>query len=218
MALIFPSLISSDLLNLERTIKTLDPYCAGYHIDIMDNHFVPNLTWGAQFANAIAHSTNKKIWVHLMVENPVSIIDRLQLRTGDIVSIHIETKKEIDRSIKKIREKKLIASVAVSPKTDVSECFEFASRQHVEHFLIMSVEPGFSGQQFLASAIDKIKTLAEYRAKNNLNFTIGIDGGITSDTIVLLAQLGIDQFAIASGIFASPEPVEQLKKLNQLIA
>ncbi|HEV2600684.1 MAG TPA: ribulose-phosphate 3-epimerase [Candidatus Babeliales bacterium] len=217
MKSIFPSLISSDLLNLESTITALDPHCAGYHIDIMDNHFVPNLTWGTQFLNAIARKTSKQIWAHLMVENPESLLETMTIPTGSIVSIHIETKKEIIQAIKSIRGNNWRPSITINPKTDIAACFQLLDEQ-VDHILIMSVEPGHSGQNFLPITLQKLETLATYRAQHNLSFTIAIDGGINETNIQQLAQHGADDFAIASGIFASENPINQLTKLTKLIS
>lgn len=217
MKSIFPSLISSDLLNLEKTIIALDPYCAGYHIDIMDNHFVPNLTWGTQFLNAIARKTTKQLWAHLMVENPQSLLETITVPAGSIISIHIETKKEMTSVIKSIIGNNWRPSITINPKTDIAKCFAFLDAEQVNHILIMAVEPGHSGQIFLPVALQKLEALANYREQQKLSYTIAIDGGINEINIQQLAQLGADDFAIASGIFTSENPVNQLIRLSQLI-
>lgn len=213
MTHLYPSLISADLLNLQATIQALDPYCAGYHIDIMDNHFVPNLTWGPDFANAIDGATAHPSWVHLMVDDPKSIISKLNAKGGSTVTFHIETNGEKNILIEHIKEKKWRAGMAINPKTAITEIFPFLP--HIDQILIMSVEPGRSGQQFIPSTMDKIKPLVEYRAAHHLQFTIAIDGGINQQNIGTLAAAGVQEFAVASAIFGNEDLVEAVKGLTQ---
>jgi len=215
MAALYPSLISSDILNLQRTIESLDPYCAGYHLDVMDYHFVPNLTWGPAFLHAIAKATTKKVWVHLMVDNPEMWVEKLDLPAGTLVTFHIETTNEPERLINLIQNKKWLAGIAMSPKTAIEELFPFLGRIH--QALVMSVQPGHSGQLFMPSAIDKVNRLAEYRKSNNLHFSIGIDGGVNKENISMLVKAGVDDFGIATAIFGQPDPVAALQELNKLI-
>ena len=215
MATIYPSLISADLLNLEQTIKALDPYCPGYHLDVMDYHFVPNLTWGPSFIHAIAKATGGQLWVHLMVDKPTRWLEELRLPPETILTFHFETIGADLTFIKLIQKKMLLPSIAISPKTNVEEIFSVLNA--ISQVLVMSVEPGHSGQPFLQESIKKIETLAKYRENNNLNFTIAVDGGINEKNIRLLTEKGADQFAVASGIFNAKNPVEQLKKLNSII-
>jgi ribulose-phosphate 3-epimerase len=212
MATIYPSLISADLLNLEQTIKKLDPYCAGYHLDIMDNHFVPNLTWGPAFINAINAITTKQMWVHLMVDNPESIIRSLILKPKSIISFHIETKYKITNIIDLIKEKNWLPSIAINPKTDIAQTFSFLPG--ISQVLIMSVEPGFSGQALIPFTMDKVVALIDYRKQHGLSFSTAMDGGIAIENIAHLTQLGVDQFAVASTIFKASDPVVVLKELN----
>jgi ribulose-phosphate 3-epimerase len=216
MSAIYPSLISADQQNLAHIIKDLDPYVAGYHLDVMDNHFVPNLTWNAHAVNTIAQLTNHSAWVHLMVINPIDWIDTLTLKPHSIVSFHAEalhnSPTEIIAAIKK---KGWHASVAINPNTSVESIFPLLPL--VDQVLIMSVQPGFSGQSFIADVVDKLKPLIEYRTSHNVSFRIGMDGGINENNIEMLARNGVDDFAIASGIFAHPNPVAALELLNKKV-
>lgn len=214
MASLYPSLISADPLNLEKTIKQLEPYCSGFHADVMDNHFVPNLTMGPFFVNAIARASSKPTWVHLMVNNPESMIETLILKPGSMVSFHFEEVKEILHFINLLTEKKLEPSIAISPKTDVAKVFPFLDKIH--QVLIMSVEPGFSGQPFIENVVSKIAPLVELRKTKNLNFRIGMDGGINPTNIGMLAKKGVDDFAVASAIFNSSDPIIALQHLTKL--
>lgn len=216
MATIYPSLISADLLNLQAQLEALDPYCHGYHLDVMDAHFVPNLTWGPAFINAISRSTYKKIWVHLMVEHPLTLLETLTLNPGSMVSFHIESQEEKTKLIKRIKEKQLEASIAISPKTPVDSIFPYLNS--IEQVLIMSVEPGFSGQQFLPEVMHKVAQLVAYRSSSRLKFRIGIDGGVNEENIQMIAQSGVDDIACAHAIFGHADPVERLQHLQELIS
>ncbi len=215
MAHIFPSLIAGNLLNLEKEIKTLDPHSHGYHLDIMDNHFVPNLTWGPMFINAIAQVTYRTLWVHLMVDNPMDWTNLLFLPPGSIYTFHLEAKKEIPKLIKQIKEKKWLVSIAINPKTSVEEIFPLLNI--LDQVLIMSVEPGFSGQNFLPEVIEKVECLTAYRSTSSSTFRIGIDGGIDDNNISMLAEKGVNDFAIANGIFRATNSIIKLQKLKNLI-
>ncbi len=215
MAHIFPSLISADPLNLQKEIELLDPHTDGYHLDVMDNHFVPNLTWGPMIINAIAKTTRRKLWVHLMVDNPMDWDALLFIPPGSIFSFHFETKKEIPRLIKKIKEKKWEASLAINPKTPVEEIFPILGV--LDQVLLMSVEPGFSGQSFLKAVMKKLDKLSAYRQTSGLNFRIGMDGGINAQNITQLAQKGVDDFAIAASIFHQADRAAALQGLKKLV-
>lgn len=214
MALIFPSLISADILNLEQELKSLDPYCLGYHLDVMDYHFVPNLTWGPAFIHAIAEKTTRQLWVHLMVDNPTLWVKTLSLPAKSILSFHIETIKQNPNIIELIQKKNWLPSIALSPKTDTEEIKPFLFDLY--QVLIMSVNPGHSGQQFMGDMATKVQALAEHRMIHGLNFKIAMDGGISQDNIKELTALGVDHFAIAKAIFGQSDPVKALQELNAL--
>ena len=213
MIRIYPSLISANLLRLEDEIKQLESHCDGFHLDIMDNHFVPNLTFGPGTVNAIAKATSKQLWVHLMVDDPESWCNTLKLPAQSIFSFHFETTKNIGGIIKRITENNWQPSIAIKPKTDVSELFPILHM--IDQVLIMSVEPGFSGQRFLPSAVDAVKKLVAHRNEKQLPFVIGMDGGINAENIGMLAKEGVQDFAVASSIFDQADPIAALQALKR---
>jgi ribulose-phosphate 3-epimerase len=215
MAHIYPSLIAADQLNLAATIKELDPHVIGYHLDIMDNHFVPNLTWGSLVVNAIPHLTIRQLWVHLMVDNPQDWVNILNLPADSIFSFHFEAIGNDIHLIKHIKEKKWKVSVAIKPSTNIDKIFPLLN--HIDQVLIMSVEPGFSGQPFISSVTEKIDPLIGYRQTSGLNFSIAMDGGINKNNIKGLTEKGVDDFAIGSAIFGQPDPVAALEELKKLV-
>ncbi|MBD3273565.1 ribulose-phosphate 3-epimerase [Candidatus Dependentiae bacterium] len=213
---ILPSLISADLLNLETVIKNLDPHCDGYHIDVMDDHFVPNLTWGPAFVKSISSATNLPLHVHLMVQNPEKWVSRIEFKSQDTFIFHYEATKSEDRILKLINVVKALGckvGIAINPGTPVVKIFDYID--NIDHVLIMSVEPGFSGQKFIPDVVDKVKLLINQRNSMHLNFKIGMDGGIGKDNIAMLKHQGVDQFGIASAIFSEKDPVAALKNLYQ---
>jgi len=216
---IYPSLISSDLLNLQQTITTFDSLCAGYHIDVMDDHFVPNLTWGPAFVNAISKKTRQPLNVHLMVSNPMAWPKRLSLRPQDMITFHYESLKipqEIFDCIKNIHTYGCKVGIALKPETSVRILPDIVPL--VDSVLLMSVNPGFSGQKFMHLTTQKIEQLVTLRTVSKTTFQIGIDGGINESTINLIQPYPIDYVSIAAGIFATPDPVESFKKLKTLLS
>jgi ribulose-phosphate 3-epimerase len=235
--LIDPSLISGDLLNLEQQIKELDSYADGYHLDIMDYHFVPNLTWGPIFINAIAQVTIKPLFIHLMVDDPQIYFDRLELRENDTVSFHAESclttpvacnpvsgavcpsyidYEYIQELIEQLHAKKLNASVALKPGTGISSAQKLLPM--VDDILCMTVEPGFSGQQFLPASFDKIQDLVYLRNELNSRSTITVDGGVSANIIARLDSIGANRVAVAGALFLNNQvPLDALKKLKELV-
>lgn len=210
---IFPSLIAANILNLEQTIKDLDSYSNGFHIDIMDNHFVPNLTLGPLFANAIDMQSKQPSWIHLMVEEPEKMISQLQIKRQSIVSFHIESTHAIEKTIDLICQKGCVASLAIKPSTPIEHLYPYLD--YVKHILIMSVEPGFSGQSFIHESLERLKHLAIHRTHKKLDYIIGIDGGINSSNIHDCVIQGATDFAIASGIFSHNNTTAILQELYQ---
>lgn len=217
MAKIYPSLMAADLLNLQREIEILEKSdIAGYHIDIMDDHFVPNLTWGKMFVSAFASITEKPLWVHLMVDNHHRWVDLLLpvLNANSIVTFHFESKNKFREVSDLIKNNNFIPSIAINPKTPVEEVFPFLDVIH--HVLIMSVEPGFSGQPFLPEVADKVDMLISACQINGSAVTVAMDGGINEDNIAWLAQKGVEEFGVGSGIFKYEDRIAAVKKLYDL--
>ncbi len=215
MAYIYPSLMAADQLNLAHTIKELDPHVIGYHVDIMDNNFVPNMTWGPTVINAIADLTMHPLWAHLMVEKPQNWVDILQLPADSIFSFHFETVGNDTHLMKRIKEKNWKIGIAIKPETQIEKVFPLL--EHIDQILIMSVDPGFFGQPFISSVVDKIGPLVGYRQTAHLNFSIAMDGGINKNNIKELYEKGVDDFAVGSGIFSQPNPIIALEELKKLI-
>jgi ribulose-phosphate 3-epimerase len=202
--------------NLEDEIKLLQPYCAGFHLDIMDNQFVHNTALSIDAVNKIAKIVSKPVWVHLMVQHPDQFYTQLFLPDDSRISFHIESEVDVDQFVKIIREKKHKPSIAINPKTALERIVPFL--RVVDQVLLMSVEPGFSGQPFLQESISRLEKLIILKKKHGSVFRIGIDGGINKDNIKKVFQAGVDDCAIASGIFKQPDHFVALHELRDIIA
>lgn len=212
---IFPSLIAADPLNLKATLTLLDPVVDGYHIDIMDNHFVPNLTWGPFVVNAIATATIRPLWVHIMADKVLPLIKQLSLGQGSLVSFHIEIDEDIRSVIKEIRNKHLLPGLAICPTTALEDLYPYL--ELVDHILIMSVQPGFSGQQFLPETWERIKKISAYAYQKQIACKIMVDGGVNEQNIAQLAQLKVDAVAIANALFTSNQLATTYQELKNRI-
>ena len=215
MTQLYPSLIAANPINLERTITELQPYCHGFHVDIMDGQFCPNITFGIDTLHAIARTTTRQLWVHLMVEDPLAWIEKINVPVGTLLSFHFESKGVHKKIIKSIKEKKWRVGVAIKPKTSVEEIFSLLDE--IDQVLIMSVEPGFSGQPFLAETVSKIDPLIGYRTSASLSYKIGMDGGINETNIQHLAHKQVDDLVIGSALFNKPNIVDAIRNFNRLV-
>lgn len=215
MNALYPSLIAANQQTLFEVIGIIKHHCAGFHCDVMDNHFVPHLTWGPLMVNAIANAVQKPLWVHLMVERPLSLVTKFDLPPGSIVSFHIESTYEVERIIDFIKEKKWKASLAISPKTALETIFPFLSV--LDQVLVMSVEPGASGRPFIPQSLSRVQSLVLQRAQHNLSYTIGVDGGINLATIGPVVASGAQELAVGSAVFAAENMIAALDALSDRV-
>ncbi len=215
---IYPSLMCADLLNLGKVISKFDEHCDGYHVDVMDYHFVPNLTMGPDFVNAIAKATRKPVQVHLMVDNPKVWVDRLNLGKKDTFIFHYEAFecfRPMKDLISTVKKKGWKVGVAFNPGSELDLVEEHLNL--LDKVLVMSVNPGFAGQIFISDVLNKVKKLIKLKKTQKANFEICMDGGIGKNNIKVLSDLGVDSVSVGGGIFYSKKPIVALKELYEIV-
>ncbi len=208
---IAPSILSADFANLEAELRTISGSDL-IHVDVMDNHFVPNLTIGVPVVARLQEITTVPLDVHLMVERPESYFESFADAGAHTLTIHVEAAPHLDRQIARIRELGCNAGVALNPGTPLDSVREVAPL--LDLLLIMTVNPGFGGQQFLDYTVDKTARARHLLQQVNSSAALEVDGGITRDTIVRCWRAGADTFVAGNAIFASPDPVAEIGALR----
>ena len=171
------------------------------HVDVMDGHFVPNITFGPPVVKAIRPITKLPLDCHLMIENPDAFVEDFAKAGADIICVHQEVCRHLHRTLQLIEQHGMQPAVVINPATPVEMIIEVLPMLH--HVLVMSVNPGFGGQKFLPLALDKIAHLVELREAMGLNFRIEVDGGVAHDTVAQVVEAGADMLVAGSAIFAS---------------
>ena len=169
------------------------------HVDVMDGHFVPNITFGPPVVKALRPITKLPLDCHLMIDNPDNFIPEFAAAGADMISVHQEVCRHLHRTLQLIGDHGVKPAVVINPATPVDTLIEVLPMVH--HVLVMSVNPGFGGQKFLPLALDKIAYLAELREAMGLNFRIEVDGGVAHDTVAQVVEAGADMLVAGSAIF-----------------
>ncbi len=198
--LVAPSVLSADFGNLEHDVKAIcEAGCDLVHVDVMDGHFVPNLTIGPVVVSAIAASATKPLDIHLMVENNTFFVDLFAPLKPEYISFHIEEEKHPHRLIQHIRSLGIRPAIVLNPHTP-PEAVEYLLAD-LDMVLLMSVNPGFGGQSFIDTVVEKIKRLDTMRKRINPNCLIEIDGGVSNKNINMLKDAGVDICVAGSYVF-----------------
>ena len=216
MKLIAPSILSADFARLGDEIKAVEAAGADWiHADVMDGHFVPNITIGPLIVDAVRSVTSLPIDVHLMIENPDNYIPAFAKAGAAWISVQIETSVHLNRSIQLIRECGAKPGVVLNPSTPI-QTLEWII-EDVDYVLIMSVNPGFGGQAFIKNSLAKIKALRQMIQNKNLNTPIQVDGGVNEKTIADIAAAGADIFVAGSAIFGSNDYQKTINSFREKI-
>ena len=212
---IAPSILSADLLHLEDQIKSVEKRGADFvHVDIMDGHFVPNITFGPVIVSTLKRITDLPLDVHLMINNVDQYIPQFAEAGADIITIHQEAGPHLHRSVQLIKDLNIKAGVSLNPATEVSTIKTMLPE--VDLVLLMSVNPGFGGQSYISAVNDKLKQLSEIKKENHYSFLIEVDGGINTVTIQETVRAGAEVLVAGNAIFAQTDPgaaCENLKKM-----
>jgi len=195
------SILAADFAHLADEIATAERGGGSIcHVDVMDGHFVPNITFGPPVVKAIRPVTKMPIDCHLMIEDPDKFIPAFAQAGADMICVHVEVCRHLNRTLQLIADNGALPAVVLNPATPIEMLVEVLPMVH--HVLVMSVNPGFGGQKFLPRSIDRIAHLARLRQEMGLNFRIEVDGGIAHDTVASVVQAGADMLVAGSAIFA----------------
>ena len=211
--LVAPSILSADFGNLEKEIKSIcEAGCDLVHVDVMDGHFVPNLTIGPVVVEPVSKVSSKPLDIHLMVENNNFFVDLFAPLKPKYLSFHIESEKHPHRLIQKIRSLGISPAITLNPHTKVED-IEYLI-EDLDMVLLMSVNPGFGGQKFIPSVIEKVKKLKELIKKKNPNCLIEVDGGVSDKNIKELKDAGVDVVVAGSFVFGSGDYKKAIDSLK----
>jgi ribulose-phosphate 3-epimerase len=212
---IAPSILAADFASLGEEIRAVERGGANLlHVDVMDGHFVPNISIGVPVVESLRKATRLPLDVHLMIENPERYIQPFSEAGADMISVHQEATYHLDRVLTMIREHGCKPGAVINPATPVSALSEVLDS--VDHVLVMSVNPGFGGQKFIPGALEKIRRLKEIRERYNYSFRIEVDGGLGPENVMDVVRAGAEILVAGTSIFHTPDPAEAVRALKQI--
>ena len=210
---IAPSVLSADLIKLKEQINSVEENEADLiHLDIMDGHFVPNITFGPVIVSTLKRITDLPLDVHLMIMNADTFIPKFAEAGADYITVHQEVAPHLHRSIHLIKEHGVKAGIALNPATDIATIEPVLP--DLDLVLLMTVNPGFGGQTFITLVLDKIARLAELKKKHNFNFEIEVDGGINTETVPQVVRAGAEILVAGIAIFGNEDPGKACRQLK----
>jgi ribulose-phosphate 3-epimerase len=212
---IAPSILASNFAELGEEVRRVEAGGAEVlHVDVMDGHFVPNISIGIPVVECLRKATRLPLDVHLMIENPEEYIDDFVKAGGNRILVHQEATVHLDRALAMVREAGAEAGVVINPATPVAMLTDVLDK--VDTVLVMSVNPGFGGQKFIHNAFEKIRQLNQMRSRYNATFRIEVDGGVDLANVAELAQAGVNTFVAGTSVFHTPDPAEAVQQLRKL--
>ncbi|MFZ1746011.1 MAG: ribulose-phosphate 3-epimerase [Nitrospirales bacterium] len=217
--LISPSILSADFARLAEAVQMVEAAGADWiHVDVMDGHFVPNLTVGPPMVEALRKVTSLPLDVHLMMTNPDDFIPEFVDAGADLLTVHVEACPHLHRTVQSIKERQVKAGVSLNPATSVTSLEEILG--DVDLVLVMSVNPGFGGQQFISSSLDKIRRIRTMMNNSRSSAHLEVDGGVNLTNVASVIQAGANVLVAGSAIFGSkniPETIRQMRTAAQTV-
>lgn len=211
-----PSILSADFSKLGEQVAQIENAGAQViHVDVMDGHFVPNISFGAVVMKSLLGKTKLPFDVHLMIENPDQFLEDFATDNTETITVHVEACPHLHRTIQHIKSLGIKAGVSLNPATPVSALD--AIIEDIDQVLIMSVNPGFGGQKFILSTLEKIKAIKEMKEKRNPKLEISLDGGVTLENIKTITDAGVELVIAGSTVFFAPDIEKRVKELLELI-
>lgn len=211
-----PSLLSADFSRLGEQVTQIEKAGAQViHVDVMDGHFVPNISFGAVVMKSLVGKTKLPFDVHLMIENPDQYIEDFATGNTEIITVHAEACTHLHRTVQHIKSLGIKAGVSLNPATPVSALNVII--EDIDVVLVMSVNPGFGGQKFIPSALDKVKALKELKEKRNPGLEISIDGGINLENVKAVTNAGVELVVAGSSVFGAPDIDKRVKEFLELM-
>jgi ribulose-phosphate 3-epimerase len=211
-----PSILSADFARLAEELAIVDSARDWVHCDVMDNHFVPNLTFGPMVVGATRRLTKAFVDVHLMMERPWAMVDQFRLAGADMITVHVEACPETREVLRQIRATGARAGLSLKPGTPWHAVQPYLP--DLDLLLVMTVEPGFGGQAFMPEMLEKVRAARDERVRRKLNFLIEVDGGIGPETAKRARADGADVFVAGNSVFGASDPRAALAALREAIA
>ena len=213
MVEILPSILSADFARLGEQVSELEAVgCRMLHVDVMDGHFVPNITLGPPVVKSLRKATKMKLDVHLMIEDPDTYAPQFIDAGADLVSVHQEACRHLDRTLRMIQDRGARAGVVINPATPIDTLDE--ALEIADFVLLMSVNPGFGGQKFIDVVVPKIRRARELVKGRDLSLWIQVDGGVAAETIEVCADAGADVFVAGSAVYGAADPAAAIQALR----
>ena len=215
MAIIAPSLLSANFLQLEDACKMINASeAAWFHLDVMDGRFVPNISFGLPVISAIRKATTKICDVHLMIEEPEKFTQAFKDAGADVLTVHVEACKHLHRNLQQIKSLDMKAGIAINPHTPIESIKEVVAEADL--ICVMSVNPGFGGQQFINATLSKIEKLKNLIMQTNAKTLIEVDGGVTLENAAHIIKAGADILVAGNTVFNAKDPIEAIKLLKNI--